>query len=130
MDDDVTPAQAYELDHRTCLSLLATQRIGRLVLDDEPPVVLPVRFSVTDERLVLTAGEELVNWADRLVLFEVDGLDEHQRAGWSVIVHGRLEAVTEADDGERSRCVAIVDLTGRWVRGAIRTPPLDERGYL
>ena len=47
MDEEMTPSAAYELDHRTCLSLLATQRIGRLVFDDEPPAVLLVRFGVT-----------------------------------------------------------------------------------
>jgi nitroimidazol reductase NimA-like FMN-containing flavoprotein (pyridoxamine 5'-phosphate oxidase superfamily) len=133
MDEEVTPSQAYELDHRTCLSLLATQRIGRLVFDDEPPAVLVVHFGMAGERLVLTGGEEqLVNRADRTVVIEVDDVDEHQRTGWSVIVRGRLEVVAEMepDHGQQRTSVAIVDLTGRWVRGARRIPPLDQRGYL
>ncbi len=132
MDDEVTPPQAYELDRRTCLSLLATQRMGRVVLDDEPPAVLLVRFGVAGERLLLTGGEEqLADRADRLVIVEVDGVDEHRRVGWSVIVRGRLEvAGLEHDPGGRRTCIAIIDLTGRWVQGASRTPPLDQRGYL
>jgi len=133
MDEEMTPSAAYELDHRTCLSLLATQRVGRLVFDDEPPAVLLVRFGVTGERLVLTGGEEhLVDRRDRPVLMEVDGVDEHQRAGWSVIVRGRLEVVAEleSDREEQTTCIAIVDMTGRWVRSARRMPPLDQRGYL
>jgi uncharacterized protein len=133
MDEDVTPSAVYELDHRTCLSLLATQRVGRLVFDDNPPAVVLVRFGVAGERLVLTSGEEeLASRADRLVLVEVDGVDEHQRTGWSVLVRGRLEIVAEPDpdQGEQRTCIAIVGLTGRWVQGASRTPPVDQRGYL
>jgi nitroimidazol reductase NimA-like FMN-containing flavoprotein (pyridoxamine 5'-phosphate oxidase superfamily) len=133
MEEKVTSAQAYELDHRTCLSLLTTRRVGRLVFAGEPPVVLVVRFGVSGERLVLDDFEEhLADCADRLVLVEVDGVDEHQHAGWSVMVHGKLEVVTELKPvrGERRLYVAIVDLTGRWVRGASDTPPLDQRSYL
>jgi hypothetical protein len=133
MDEDVTPSQSYELNHRTCLGLLATQHIGRVVFDDEPPVVVLVRFGLADERLVLTDGEEqLASFVDRPVIVEVDGVDEHERMGWSVIVRGRLEVVAELepDRGDQRTCIAIVDLTGRWVRGARRTPPLDQRGYL
>jgi nitroimidazol reductase NimA-like FMN-containing flavoprotein (pyridoxamine 5'-phosphate oxidase superfamily) len=130
MDEDVTPAEAYDLDHRTCLSLLATQRVGRLVFAGEPPTVLIVHFSVTGERLVLTASEHLADRADRLVVVEVDGVDARQRAGWSVMVRGKLEVMSEPEPDRGETCVALVDLTGRWVRGANRTPPLDQRGYL
>jgi hypothetical protein len=133
MDEEVTPSAAYELDHRTCLSLLATQRVGRLVFDDEPLAVVLVRFGVAGERLVLTGDEEqLASRGDRHVIVEIDGVDEHQRAGWSVIVRGRLEVAAEPEPGREKQgtCIAILDLTGRWVRGASHTPSLDQRGYL
>jgi nitroimidazol reductase NimA-like FMN-containing flavoprotein (pyridoxamine 5'-phosphate oxidase superfamily) len=133
MNEDVTPSQAYELDHRMCLALLATRRVGRLVFANEPPAVLLVRFGVAGERLVLSDGEDqLANRADQPVVVEVDGIDECQRTAWSVVVRGQLEVAVEREpeQGEQRTCIAIVDLTGRWVQGARRTPPLDQRGYL
>jgi nitroimidazol reductase NimA-like FMN-containing flavoprotein (pyridoxamine 5'-phosphate oxidase superfamily) len=130
MDDDVTPAVAYDLDDRTCLGLLATQRIGRLVVGDgDRPAVIPVHFSVTEGSLVVlpATGEDLTASIDQFVLFEVDGVDEHRQAGWSVVIRGRVETVSER---ETYVSVAIVELSGRWVQGEHGAPPVDGRAYL
>jgi|SoiMethySBSTD1v2_1073268.scaffolds.fasta_scaffold870088_2 hypothetical protein len=129
MSDDVTPAVAYDLDHRTCLGLLATQRIGRLVIAGDQPAVIPVHFTVTEGSLVVVAAtaEDLIVDVDEFVLFEADGVDEQQQAGWSVLMRGRIERRAERGTPVS---VAIVELSGRWVRGEHTSPPLDGRAYL
>jgi hypothetical protein len=128
MDDSEIMRTAFDLDHRTCLVLLATERFGRLVSGQSDPNVVPVRFALTGERLAIMATDGAGPPGapgDRVVL-EVDGIDERRRVGWSVIVHGRL--VASESPGQLD--VTILELTGRWV-GALRTlPPLDSRAYL
>ena len=128
MDDEEIPAAGYELDHRTCLVLLATERVGRLVVGETGPTVTAVRYAVTEDRVVvvgldgsLPAGQP----GDRVVM-EADGIDRGREAGWSVVVHGRLVASSSPDE----LTITPHELTGRWVRGPHRVPPLDERGYL
>ncbi|HVM67217.1 MAG TPA: pyridoxamine 5'-phosphate oxidase family protein, partial [Acidimicrobiales bacterium] len=41
------------------------------------------------------------------VAFEVDGIDEARRAGWSVMVHGYGRDITDALDSESERLRAL-----------------------
>jgi hypothetical protein len=128
MDDEGFPRAAFELDHRTCIALLATQRVGRLVVREPDLDAVPVRFALCAERLAIVAVDGIGapgQPGDRIVL-EVDGIDEQRRAGWSVIVRGRLCASTSPGQFD----VTILDLTGRWVSAPRPLPPLDGRAYL
>ena len=128
MDDEVIPATGSVLDQRTCTALLATARVGRLVVAGDTPMVTPVRYSVSEDHVdvVCLDGSVPAGQLGDRVLLEVDGIDREREAGWSVLVHGRL--VASPSPGELA--VTTVALTGRWVRGSHHTPPLDERGYL
>src|SRR4051794_36561356 len=84
-----------------CVALLAQESVGRLaVVIGNRPYILPVNYSM-DGRVVVfrTADGTKFDGAMRgPVAFEIDHYDTERRSGWSVIVHGRAEEVTAADD--------------------------------
>jgi nitroimidazol reductase NimA-like FMN-containing flavoprotein (pyridoxamine 5'-phosphate oxidase superfamily) len=98
MNDDLEPAAPWleELAERDCLTYLRNGSVGRLaVVIDEHPVIVPLNY-----RLVETVGvrwiairtkpEGLVAHGTPNVAFEIDGVDEVRRQGWSVLVRGTL----------------------------------------
>ena len=137
-----------ELDRRTCLTLLASATVGRIVLSGDDPFIVPVNFVVVDD-LVVFRSEPTSHAARSVgtaVAFEVDTVDINHQAGWSVIARGMLQDVTRrlSDDqrlqelepwapGDKSRWLALDlgDVTGRWVEGPLRPrSDHDDRGYL
>ena len=67
-------------------------------------VILPVNHAMDGQDVVFRTGDgsKLASVQDRdLVTFEADGYDERARSGWSVLVTGRGEPVTQ--DGEVRR---------------------------
>ncbi len=98
-----------ELALDDCLSLLRTGQLGRIALMvDDFPVILPVNY-----RLVETSGRTWIalrtrpgNVIDRAplqVAFELDGVDQFKRQGWSVLVRGTLHHVDPDAAGFRER---------------------------
>jgi nitroimidazol reductase NimA-like FMN-containing flavoprotein (pyridoxamine 5'-phosphate oxidase superfamily) len=98
-----------ELSLEQCLEHLREGSVGRLaVVIDEHPIVVPVNY-----RLVETVGLRwiairtkpggLVERASTKVAFEIDGVNEVRRQGWSVLVRGTREALDPdaADSRER-----------------------------
>lgn len=83
-----------------CRRLLASDEIGRLaIVDGGTPAVFPVNY-VFDGRTVVfrtAPGTKLSSGPRRPATFEIDAFDRQQRTGWSVVVTGRLEEVTEFD---------------------------------
>jgi uncharacterized protein len=91
-----------ELTRGECFRLLARQRLGRVVLvDDRGPLALPVNF-VLDQYTVLFRTDEgtKLDVAVRLgpVAFQIDGVDQATRTGWSVLVRGEAKEVTDPAD--------------------------------
>jgi hypothetical protein len=85
-----------ELPESECLEYLRAFPVGRLaIVVDEHPVIVPVNY-----RLVETVGLRwiairtkpggLVTQGTPKVAFEIDGVDEIRRQGWSVLVRGTL----------------------------------------
>jgi uncharacterized protein len=148
MPDDAQPAELRELDRDACLTLVATQQVGRLVLAGDVPFVVPVNYVLADGALLFRtdSGSRAAATHGEVVVFEVDVVDAVGHAGWSVIVRGAAEDVTEraaADSDLRNRLapwapgpkdrwmrVSMEEVTGRWVRGAAQPWAPDERGYL
>jgi len=149
MDPKPDAKRERELDRATCLALLGSQQVGRVVLPGTEPFVVPVNYVLVDELVVFRtdADSHVASAAGRLIAFEVDTVDAASEEGWSVVVSGRLEDVTEqVADGpglsealepwapgpkDRWLAVRIADISGRWVRGVdARSSHLDERGYL
>jgi uncharacterized protein len=79
------------LDEFECRRLLRTEMIGRLgVIVDGKPQVFPVNFAVAGEDIVIRTdlGSKSAAALSGPVVFEVDHLDDTDRSGWSVMVHG------------------------------------------
>lgn len=126
-----------ELPESTCLQLLGSGHVGRVAVNGEPsPVVLPVNYLLRDEAVVFTTAGGTKWDAAREgapASFEVDGVDQEHRSGWSVLVRGHLasldgdaeiaaevaEALEPLPGGPRAHVVrlSIDEITGR------RVPP-------
>src|SRR3954451_14585806 len=149
MDPTLDAERERELDRATCLALLGSQQVGRVVLPGTEPFVVPVNYVLVDERVVIRtdADSHAASAIGRSIAFEVDTVDAASEEGWCVVVSGRLEDVTGQVAGGTGRsealepwapgpkdrwlAVAIANVSGRWVRGADgRSSRLDERGYL
>ena len=88
--DEATPDVAEELDPAACLRLLATERVGRLAVQEATGVdIFPVNYLVHDGRIYFRSapGVKMIRITRAPdVAFEVDG---HDRAWtWSVVVKG------------------------------------------
>lgn len=90
-----------------CEDLLARSTLGRLgVIVDGRPEIFPVNHVFdrtsgcvafpTNARTKLHAA---LNWP--WVAFEVDGIEPDDAGGWSVLVVGRAEEITDPDDISR-----------------------------
>ncbi|MFF9002186.1 helix-turn-helix domain-containing protein [Streptomyces achromogenes] len=89
-----------ELGEEDCRRLLSTHGVGRIAVStDGAPVVVPVNYSVVDDAIVFRtqAGTVSLQGLDREVAFEVDRVDDALSQGWSVVVHGAAEQVTDPD---------------------------------
>ncbi|MGV9919622.1 pyridoxamine 5'-phosphate oxidase family protein [Streptomyces cellulosae] len=94
------------LDRQECLRLLGKAPVGRVVYTRQAlPAVLPVNFTLdSDGSVVLctSAGSDLVRAVDGVVVaFEADDFHAGRRSGWSVVVTGRAEVVTDPGEHER-----------------------------
>jgi nitroimidazol reductase NimA-like FMN-containing flavoprotein (pyridoxamine 5'-phosphate oxidase superfamily) len=95
------------LDMEECLELLASVPIGRVAMVDGGEIaVLPVNHVVDDGRVCFRTapGAKLdAGIMQHVVTFEADDFDDDARTGWSVIVKGRADLVTDPDELERLR---------------------------
>ncbi|MFT4164288.1 MAG: pyridoxamine 5'-phosphate oxidase family protein [Microlunatus sp.] len=91
-------AKVIKLDRPEALRLLAAKKVGRLAfVNDGWPTVLPMNFTLTDDSIVfrtLAHGVGARAVGSR-VAFEVDGIDDFLESGWSVVVTGTAEVLTE-----------------------------------
>lgn len=123
-----------ELSGDECRRLLSEHHVGRLaVAVGGQPVILPVNYVFDGERVVFRTDEglKLHHAPLRRVAFEIDGYDESEGTGWSVLVQGSTYEITRAIDrhsqellrlpvtplapGEKAHWIEIVpvDITGR-----------------
>ena len=90
-----------------CMRLLTSNvpRVGRVGFEsDGRPMILPVNYRFhegsvvfrTDPGAKLTAAA-----AGQHIAFEVDAIDPTWEEGWSVVVQGRAEVVTDTEELER-----------------------------
>lgn len=93
------------LDGEECLRLLATVTLGRIALSSGAlPTVLPVNFLLDRDRIVVrTLRDSKLDAAVRnaVVAFEVDDFQPTCGSGWSVVVTGVAQEVTEPDEVAR-----------------------------
>lgn len=90
------------LDRGECFALMSTATIGRVsVSANALPTILPVNFWFDGDRIVIRsgAGAKLAAALDETVVaFEVDDFDPVSHAGWSVVITGVANAVTDPDE--------------------------------
>lgn len=142
-DDGVT----FEILSRDeCLSMLATQVLGRVAVADfnAAPLVVPVNYLLDGESVVFRTDYgtkfRLAVLSEAPVSFEIDGVDPGRRSGWSVLLQGSAAELPEEDaqrlrlqawaPGRKSHWVRITpdSLTGRRIR--LADPREIEGGYL
>ncbi|MGW7444052.1 pyridoxamine 5'-phosphate oxidase family protein [Kitasatospora sp. NPDC054795] len=110
--------QLLRLTEPQCWELLGTRGVGRVGLPgSSAPVVLPVNFVVDDRTIAYrTAPRGAAAPADGSpVSFEVDRIDEHRSAGWSVLILGQAHLVDTSD--EEQHLAALPGATP-WAGGA------------
>jgi uncharacterized protein len=102
--------ELLELDRGECLRLLlaTSGRVGRIAVNvpGSAPILRPVNFVYDDrsESVVFRSalGSKLsAVLSGTTVVFEIDGGDPVERTGWSVIVSGKTEEVTEQAEIDR-----------------------------
>jgi uncharacterized protein len=101
-------AEMLELSREGCLELLAAHRFGRLavVMRNGAPVIRPVNYvfdpSLQSVVFRTARGSKFHALLDAAkAAFEVDGIDEAARTGWSVIIRGITAEVTSPNDIRR-----------------------------
>jgi nitroimidazol reductase NimA-like FMN-containing flavoprotein (pyridoxamine 5'-phosphate oxidase superfamily) len=135
-------AGLVHLDRATCLELLRTASIGRVIYTDSAlPAAQPVNFMLDDEEVVFRTGGggKLVAAARNAVVgFQTDELDPTTRTGWTVLGVGEAYEVTEPqrltalrgrlpepwvwERTDHTICIPLQQLTGRrvvvaaWIR--------------
>ncbi|MFE2301941.1 pyridoxamine 5'-phosphate oxidase family protein [Streptomyces sp. NPDC059445] len=95
-----------ELGRQECLDRLGRAPIGRVVhTRDALPAVLPVNFSLDPGSAVVlrtSADSELARSIDGVVVaFEADAVDAAAHSGWSVVVTGRAQVVSDPAEHDR-----------------------------
>ena len=91
---------SMKLYPRQCWDRLATHGIGRVGLSTHAgPAIIPVNYTVDNRTIVLrTASDSMTaSVLDTEVAFEVDHLDEHLSEGWSVLIVGNAERVSDPE---------------------------------
>lgn len=119
-EPDIDEAQRLEvLDRDECIELLTHESfVGRLgLIVDGRPLILPVNYMVDRGTVVFCTAEgtklnAIVGGAD--VAFEVDEHRSLHHSGWSVLVRGRAEIVTDKADLAHLRAGPLRP----WAKGA------------
>src|SRR4051794_39009110 len=87
------------LSESECRSLLAAEEVGRVAfLDRDFPVVEPVNYVLDGNAIAIRTdvGTKFDCIPLRRVAFEVDGVERWNHSGWSVLVQGFGQDVTDA----------------------------------
>lgn len=114
--DDGTPR---ELDDRgmevltrdECIRLLQLAHVGRIGLTaGSLPIILPLNFAMDDESIVFCTepGAKLTAArAGDVVCLEIDDADDLNHEGWSVLVTGRLQEITDSGEAAAARQLPV-----------------------
>lgn len=88
------------LDRAECLKLLATMPVGRIGISiGALPAILPVNFALVGDSIAIrTVPGTKLDAATRrtVVAFEVDNYAPDGTSGWSVLVQGICQEVSDA----------------------------------
>jgi len=141
-----------ELSYQECINLLRTEEVGRLaVVVGHYPQVFCVNYRLDHTIVVFRThlGTKLLAANHANVGFEVDHLDRDTRSGWSVLIQGMAEDVTDFGPsaqnertrglpiepwagGDKPRYVRLIpaQITGRRIQPHELSWPTNDLGYL
>jgi nitroimidazol reductase NimA-like FMN-containing flavoprotein (pyridoxamine 5'-phosphate oxidase superfamily) len=109
------------LSHPDCVNLLSTTNVARIVfVVDGWPVSLPVNYAMDGDDIVFRTAPGVKLSAARCegqVAVEVDGADQRYNSGWSVLVYGLANEVTDPEEVARLEHAKLVP----WARGDRRS---------
>jgi uncharacterized protein len=97
-------SEMLELSREECLQLLAAHSFGRLAVNmaEGAPVIRPVNylFDKASQSVVFRTAHgskfhALLQAAN--AAFEIDGIDESSRTGWSVVIRGVTDELTDTN---------------------------------
>lgn len=126
-------AQLSVLSAEECMTRLASVPFGRVVFTQRAlPAIRPVNHLVDDGHVIIRTnlGAAISSAAGlgAVVAFEADAIDPGTQTGWSVVVTGVAQVVTEPQALAR-----YLDLLRPWVTGqrtcVIRIPAELVTGY-
>ena len=90
------------IDRTECLLLLGAHAVGRLGITVRGrPLIYPVNYAVRVDALLFRTrqGSDMaLGTDDRIVAFEIDGVDNLYHEGWSVLVVGNASHVSAGPD--------------------------------
>ena len=102
MNTDIDRNSLEVLGPSDCRTLLARHGLGRVSVSiGALPVILPVTYRLAGEWIVIvtTPGTKLeAALPNAVVAFEVDDIDEAAGIGWSVMVTGLAEEITDTEE--------------------------------
>jgi nitroimidazol reductase NimA-like FMN-containing flavoprotein (pyridoxamine 5'-phosphate oxidase superfamily) len=105
------------LGYDECVELLARAPVGRVAVNlaGHSPVIFPVNYTFDGHNVAFrTDTSSLLHRAHQhAVAFEIDGIDRRYHLGWSVLVVGIVEEVTD-----RTELAALTTMPlGPWAPG-------------
>ena len=113
------PNPIADLANSACLELLRDNHFGRVAFVEQTdglPVIMPVNYLMYGETVVFrTDPDSKLGRAMRstTAAFEIDGIDERERTGWSVVVSGRAEEVRDTKQLDELRQTPLLLLGSR-----------------
>lgn len=137
--------ESFELSQAECRELLNAGLVGRVALSTPVgPYILPVNYALVDDAVVIrTTPYSILGTHARggMVAVEIDQVDYERQRGWSVVVRGRADVITDAEALDRVRStwspnvwaagnrvlhlrVPCTEITGRRLGG--HWSPIDE----
>jgi nitroimidazol reductase NimA-like FMN-containing flavoprotein (pyridoxamine 5'-phosphate oxidase superfamily) len=123
-----TASEMLELDRGECLRLLAEGTVGRIAVDAPhrpEPVIRPVNyvFDEPSQSVLIRSGPGSKLFALLCAVraaFEIDGIDPVGRVGWSVIIQGVTEEITNSAELRRIEALGLEPWApghkGHWIR--------------
>jgi len=97
--NEITTTTVEVLSEAECRRLLAEQEVGRVAfVDRDFPVVLPVNYVLDGNSIAIhtDVGSKFDRIPLHRVAFEVDGIERWNQSGWSVLVQGFGQDVSDA----------------------------------
>lgn len=107
----MSPTLLRPLSPIECMELLGSCRVGRVgTTMGVLPVILPVNYSVFDDGVLIRTAEGTQLDAairDLVVAFQADSYDRSAGSGWSVLLIGKAQEVSDAVKLERAQATPI-----------------------